>query len=101
VTESGSKDDIKGDISAGAGVGGGVSLFDGVFDLRGGIVYGNKAPNSDGNVHKHGGDVYYFGVRDNVVAICMGITFVVVAFVVVGVIVLLLRRRSRISIILL
>jgi hypothetical protein len=63
VTESGSKDDIKNDIAAGAGVGGGVSLdYGGIFDLRGGVLFGNTASNGDGNVHKHGGNMYYFGV---------------------------------------
>ncbi|MDR2720163.1 MAG: hypothetical protein LBC03_05120 [Nitrososphaerota archaeon] len=94
VTESGSKDDIKGDINAGAGVGGGVSLdYGGIFDLRGGVIFGNTASNGGGDVHKHGGNLYYFGVRD-VVFICMCVALVVVVTA-VGVVVLLLIKRKN------
>jgi len=96
VTESDSKDDIKKDISAGAGVGGGVSLdYGGIFDLRGGVIFGNTASNGDGNVHKHGGNMYYFGAKESTV-ICMGITLVTAVLVVAGVIAWILRKKSKI-----
>jgi major membrane immunogen (membrane-anchored lipoprotein) len=93
VTESSSKEDAKNDAKIGAGVGGGVYINGGSFNRLGGTISGNTASNGDGNVHKHGVDVYYFGIKGSVF-ICLDVTFVVV----VGVIVFLLRRKPKIHI---
>jgi hypothetical protein len=77
---------------SGEGFGGGVSNWAGGLELRGGKITCNKASNGGDNVYNLG-DVYYFGVRDVTLIICVSVVFVVLCAVVTVAFFMFKKRR--------
>jgi Na+-transporting methylmalonyl-CoA/oxaloacetate decarboxylase gamma subunit len=90
-----SKNTVHGPSSfvGGEGFGGGVSNWEGTFELRGGKISGNKASNGGGDVY-YLGDAYYFGVKDSELIICVGVVFVVLG-VVVAIMLFMSKKKRR------
>jgi hypothetical protein len=78
---------------SGGGFGGGVYNGGDTFNVFGGVIWGNYASKGGSDVYNYG-EVYFFGVRSDVIIVgCVGVVFVVAAMVFI----FKKRRRAHVA----
>ncbi|MCL2257937.1 MAG: hypothetical protein FWC14_07100 [Candidatus Bathyarchaeota archaeon] len=80
------------------GHGGGVSNYLGTFKLSGGMIYSNTASNGGNDVYNKDGVVYYFGVRDVRLIICVSVVFVMLGVILAVVAFFMFKKRRRVPV---